>query len=124
MENRLDATERLHHETRVMRDLLPSVLPNAAAAVISSVVSSSSQGADPTVTTSRQDVAPVASMCRSSGRDFGGVYELAGRDSRRGGGGRRGQMPQAALFLGRHFGEIVLLKQHSYIVIRGGLHEF
>ena len=44
---------------------------------------------------------------------------------RSGGGGRRGQMPQAAIFFGgRHFGEIVLLKQHSYIFIRCGLHEF
>ena len=39
-------------------------------------------------------------------------------------GGGRGQMPQATLFWGRHFGEIVLLKQHSYIFIRCGLHEF
>ena len=40
------------------------------------------------------------------------------------GGGRMGQIPQVALFGGRYFGEIVLLKQHSYIFIRYGLHEF
>lgn len=40
------------------------------------------------------------------------------------GEGGRGQMPQAALLWGQHFGEIVLLKQHSYIFIRCGLREF
>ena len=51
-----------------MRELLQSVLPNVAASATasaggqraSSVVASSSQGADPTASTSHQDVAPVA----------------------------------------------------------------
>ena len=33
-------------------------------------------------------------------------------------------MPEVPLFLGGHFGEIILLKQHSYIFIHCGLHEF
>ena len=41
-----------------------------------------------------------------------------------GGRGPMGQIPQVALFGGHHFGDIVLLMQHSYIFIRCGLHEF
>ena len=72
VEGRLDATEWLHHEMRVMRELLQSVLPNVAASATastggqraSSVVAPSSQVADLTASTSRQDVAPVASTSR------------------------------------------------------------
>lgn len=71
-EGRLDATERLNHEMRVMRELLQSALPNVAASAMASaggqrawsIVASSSQGADPTASMSRQYVAPVASMTR------------------------------------------------------------
>ena len=40
------------------------------------------------------------------------------------GEGGEGNKCPSSTFVGRHFGEIVLLKQHSYIFIHCGLHEF